>query len=221
VHVRRAAYLEELRKDLAYGIRQLRAARGFSAVAVLTLGLGIGATTSIYGVLRAVLLEPLAFEEPERIALVGENWQNLGPVNVSVGNFVDWRRASGDLFEHLAALGYESFNLSDSGEPERVLGAHVSHGFFELLGMPASHGRWFLAEEDRPGDGRVAILSHRLWVRRYGSDPGVVGREVRLNGIAHVVVGVMPKGFSYPADAQELWVPAAFTPAQEACTTRH
>jgi putative ABC transport system permease protein len=107
---------------------------------------------------------------------VGENYQNLGPINVSVGNFVDWRRASGDVFEHLAALDYESFNLSDSGVPERVLGGRASHGYFELLDMPPLHGRWFLADEDRPGRERVAILSHRLWARRYGADPGVSGR---------------------------------------------
>ncbi len=220
-HVKRAAYLEELRRDLVYGVRQLWANRGFAAIAILTLALGIGATTSIYSVLRAVVLRPLAFEDSERIALVGENFQDLGPVNVSVGNFVDWRRASEDLFEHLAALDYESFNLSDGGDSERILGGRVSHGYFELLGMPPLHGRWFLADEDRPGSERAAILSHRLWVRRYGADPAVVGREIRLNGAAHTVVGVMPKEFSYPAYDQELWTPAAFTPSQEAMHDEH
>jgi predicted permease len=167
------------------------------------------------------VLRPLAFQDSDRIALVGENWQNLGPTNVSVGNFVDWRRASGDLFEHLAALDYESFNLNDGLDPERILGGRVSHGYFELLGMPPVHGRRFLADEDRPGNERVAILSHRLWVRRYGADPAVVGREIRLNGIPHAVVGVMPKEFSYPAYDQELWTPAAFTSAQEAMHDEH
>ncbi len=220
-HVKRAAYLEQLRHDLAYGVRQLRVNPGFAAIAVLTLTLGIGATTSIYSVLRAVVLRPLAFERSERIALVGENYQNLGPINVSIGNFVDWRRASSDLFEQLAALDYESFNLSDGPDPERVLGGRVSHGYFELLGMRPLHGRWFLADEDRPGGERVAILSHRLWTRRYGADPAVVGREIHLNGIPHVVVGVMPKELSYPAYDQELWTPIAFTPAQEAMHDEH
>ncbi len=223
-HVKRAAYLEELHTDLLNGLRQLWANRGFAFIAVLTLALGIGATSSIYSVLRAVVLRPLAFESSERIALVGENWQNLGPTNVSIGNFVDWRRASGDVFEQLAALDYESFNLSDlneGGEPERILGGRVSHGYFELLGMPALHGRWFLAEEDRPGAERVAILSNRLWSRRYGADPAVIGREIRLNGVPHTVVGLMPKEFSYPADDQELWTPAAFTPEQEAMHDEH
>jgi predicted permease len=221
IHVKRAAYLDELRRDLVYGIRQLWEARGFAAIAILTLALGIGATTSIYSVLRAVVLRPLAFNDSERIALVGENWQDLGPTNVSIGHFVDWRRASGDLFEVLAALDYESFNLSDGPDPERILGGRVSRGYFELLGMRPLHGRWFLADEDRPGGERVAILSHRLWERRYGGDPGVVGREIRLNGIAHIVVGVMPSEFSYPALDQELWTPAAFTPAQEAMHDEH
>ena len=220
-HVKRAAYLEQLRQDLVYGVRQLWANRGFAAIAVLTLALGIGATTSIYSVLRAVVLRPLAFQDSGRIALVGENWQNLGPTNVSVGNFVDWRRASGDLFEVLAALDYESFNLSDGLDPERILGGRVSHGYFELLGMPPLHGRWFLADENRPGRERVAILSHRLWVRRYGADPAVVGREIRLNDIPHTVVGVMSEEFSYPAYDQELWTPAAFTPAQVAMHDEH
>jgi predicted permease len=220
-HVKRAFYLEQLSRDLAYGARQIRANPAFAAIAVLTLALGIGAVTSIYSVLRAVVLRPLAFEDSERIALVGENYQNLGPVNVSIGNFVDWRRKSEDLFEHLSALDYESFNLNDGGEPERVLGGRVSRGFFELLGMAPLHGRWFLPEEDRPGSERVAILGYRLWARRYGADASVIGREIRLNGISHTVVGVMPKEFSYPAYDQELWTPAAFTPAQEAMHDEH
>jgi len=220
-HVKRAAYLDELRRDLVYGIRQLWAARGFAAIAILTLALGIGATTSIYSVLRAVVLRPLAFEDSERIALVGENWQDGGPTNVSIGHFVDWRRAGGDLFEVLAALDYESFNLSDGSDPERILGGRVSRGYFELLGMRPLHGRWFLADEDRPGGERVAILSHRLWAHRYGADPAVVGREIHLNGVPHVVVGVMPEEFSYPAYDQELWTPSAFTPVEEAMHDEH
>jgi predicted permease len=221
IHVKRAAYLEDLRIDLWNGLRQLRAHRGFAFIAVLTLALGIGATSSIYSVLRAVVLRPLAFKDSERIALVGENWQDLGPTSVSVGNFVDWKRASEDVFEHLAALDYESFNLSDTGEPERILGGRVSHDYFELLGMPALHGRWFLEEEDRPGAEPVAILGNRLWTRRYAADPAVVGRQIRLNGVLHTVVGVMPKEFSYPAEDQELWTPAAFTPEQEAMHDEH
>jgi predicted permease len=219
--VKRAAYFEQLHQDLAYGVRQLWANRGFAAIAVLTLALGIGATTSIYGVLRAVVLRPLAFERSERIALLGENYLDLGPSNVSIGNFVDWRRKSSDLFEHLAALDYESFNLSDGDEPERILGGRVSHDYFELLGMAPLHGRWFLPEEDRPGSERVVILGYRLWARRYGADASVVGSEIPLNGIPHIVVGVMPREFSYPAYDQELWTPAAFTPAQEAMHDEH
>jgi predicted permease len=220
-HVKRVAYLEDLRIDLRNGLRQLWTNRGFTFIAILTLALGIGATSAIYSVLRAVVLRPLAFDDSERIALVGENWQNLGPTNVSIGNFVDWRRASGDIFEHLAALHYQSFNVSDEGEPERILGGRVSHGYFELLGMPALYGRWFLEEEDRPGAEPVAILGNRFWTRRYGADPAVVGRRIRLNGVPHTVVGVMPKDFSYPAEDQELWTPAAFTPAQEAMHDEH
>ncbi|MGH9324673.1 MAG: ABC transporter permease, partial [Vicinamibacteria bacterium] len=220
-HMRRANFLEQVRQDLLYGLRQLAANRGFAAVAVATLALGIGATTSIFSVVYAVVLRPLAFENPESIALVGENWQDLGPTNVSIGNFVDWRRASEDVFERLASLDYENFNLSENGEPERVLGARVSRGFFELLGMPPLHGRWIHEEEDRPGSARVAVLSERLWARRYGADPAILGRDVSLNGIPHTVIGVMPKEFSYPADDQELWVPAAFTPGQEAMHDEH
>jgi putative ABC transport system permease protein len=219
---RRTMHLEDFRSDVAYGARQLLSRPGFAAVAILTLAVGIGATASIFGVVRAVVLRPLGFEEPERIALVGEDWEGLGPTAASVGNFVDWRRAvEGEVFTHLAALDYENFNLSDKGDPERVLGGRVSRGFFELLGTPALVGRWFAPEEDRPGSERVTILSHRLWARRFGSDPAVLGKSVRLNGSPHAIVGVMPPDFSYPADDQELWTPASFTPDEEAMHDEH
>jgi predicted permease len=220
-HVRRFTFFDDLRQDLVCGIRGLGKNRAFASVAVLTLALGIGAATAMFSVLHAVVLRPLAFEEPERIAVVGENWYGLGPTNVSVGNFVDWRRASADVFDWLVAMDYGSFNLSEGGEPERVLGARVSHGFFDLLRMPPLRGRWFRAEEDRPDGDRVVILSHALWSRRFGSDPQILGREIRLNGTPHTVVGVMPAAFSYPARDQELWIPAAFTPEQEAMHDEH
>jgi putative ABC transport system permease protein len=220
-HMRKTAHLEELSRDVAYSIRQLVASPGFAIVAILTLGLGIGATTSIFSVVRAVVLKPLPFREPERIALVGEAFQGLGPSNVSVGNFVDWRKGGSDVFERLAALDYENFNIGDTDEPARVLGGRVSRGFFELLGMPPLLGRWFHEEEDRPGSERVAILSYRLWARRYGADPHILGREIRLNTIPHTVVGVMPKEFGHPADDQELWTPVAFTPEEEALHDDH
>jgi predicted permease len=219
--MRWATYVDGFRQDISCGTRQLGAEPGFTCIAVLTLALGIGTATAIYSVLRAVVLRPLAFHNPGRIAFVGENYDNLGPISVSVANFVDWRRKSEDLFEHLAAVDSENLNLSDVHEPERVPGARVSREYFDLLGMPPLHGRWFLPEEDRPGSERVVILSYRLWVRRYAADPTVIGHEIRLNGIPHTTVGVMPQDFSYPAYDQELWVPIAFTPEQESSRNTH
>jgi predicted permease len=220
----RIARLFELRRETLYTLRQLARSPGFALVAVLTLGLGIGTTTAIFSVVRAVVLKPLPFIDPERIAQLGEDYQNLGPTPASIGNFVDWREGGSDVFTELAALDYENFNVSDASEsvePERVLGGRVSRGFFELLDMPPLHGRWFLDEEDRPGQNRVAILSHRLWSRRYGAEPGILGREIRLNTVPHTVVGVMPEDFSYPADDQELWTPIGFTAEEEAMHDGH
>jgi predicted permease len=220
-HMSRNARLSDLWRDLVYSLRQLARSPGFTLVAVSTLGLGIGTTTAIFSVVHAVVLRPLPFASPERIALVGEDYQDLGPTPVSIGNFVDWRRGGVDVFDGLAVLDYESFNLGDDGEPERVLGGRVSRGFFELLGMPPLHGRWFRDEEDRPANNGVLILSYRLWSRRYGADPEVLGREIRLNTVPHTVVGVMPKEFSYPAEDQELWTPIGFTAEQETMHDGH
>ena len=166
------------------------------------------------------MLRPLPFAEPERIAFVSEVWRGQ-PSDVSVGNFVDWRAASTDLFSYLAAVNYTNLNVADGSEPERVLAGQVSRGFFELFGMAPLHGRVLRADEDSPGRDGVVVLSHGFFVQRYAADPSVVGRTIRLNNRPHVVVGVMPEAFDYLADNGALWVPIAFTPEQEAQHDEH
>ena len=219
-HVRWTTWLADLRQDVVAGLRQFRKAPGFTAAAVLTIALGIGATTAIFGVVHAVVLRPLPFAEPDRIAFVTEFWRDQRS-DVSVGNFVDWRAASTDMFSHLAAINYTNFNVADGSEPERVLAGQVSRGFFELFGMAPLHGRVLRADEDSPGRDGVVVLSHGFFVQRFAADPSVVGRTIRLNGRPHVVVGVMPEAFDYLADNGALWVPTAFTPEQEAEHDEH
>ncbi len=219
-HVRWTIWLADLRQDVVAGLRQFRKAPGFTAAAVLTIALGIGATTAIFGVVHAVVLRPLPFAEPERIAFVTEFWRDQAS-DVSVGNFVDWRAASTDVFSHLAAINYTNLNVADGSEPERVLAGQVSRGFFELFGMAPLHGRVLRADEDRPGHDGVVVLSHGFFVQRFAADPSVVGRTIRLNDRPHVVVGVMPEAFDYLADNGALWVPVAFSPEQEAEHDEH
>lgn len=207
--MRRTAYFSELRHDVSYALRQLRASRGFTLVAVLTLAVGIGATSTIFGAVHAVLLRPFPFGDPDRVMLVSETWQGE-PSAISAGNFVDYREQA-TAFEHLAARRYSSFNLAEGDEPERVVGARVSHGFFDVFGAEPMLGRVFLPEEDQPGNERVVVLSHRLWQRRFGSDPGRVGRQILMNGVSHTVLGVMPQALDFMNDTEDLWVPIAFT----------
>ena len=218
--VRWSLWLADLRQDVVSGLRQFRKSPGFTAAAVLTIALGIGATTAIFGVVHAVVLRPLPFAAPDRIAMVTEFWRDQ-PSDVSVGNFVDWRAASTDVFSQLAAINYTNLNVADGAEPERVLAGKVSRGFFELFGMAPLHGRVLRADEDSPGKDGVAVLSHGFFVQRFAADPAVVGRSIRLNGRPHVVVGVMPEAFDYLIDNGALWVPIAFTPESEAQHDEH
>ncbi|HEX7091045.1 MAG TPA: ABC transporter permease [Longimicrobiales bacterium] len=217
--MRRAEVLSELRQDVLYALRQLRAAPAFALVAVLTLALGIGATSTIFSAVRAVLLRPFPFGDPERVMLLSEVWQGRSS-NISAGNFVDYREQA-RVFEHLAAVQYASFNLTEDDLPERVVGARVSHGFFDVFGARPMLGRVFLPEEDVPGKERVVVLSHRLWQRRFGSDAGIVGRQILMNGVGYTVVGIMPAAFDYMSDTEDLWVPLALTPQQLAARDEH
>ena len=219
-HMRLTHWLVDLRQDIASAVRQFRKAPGFTAAAMLTIALGIGATTAIFGVVHAVVLRPLPFPEPERLVLV-EEWVRGRPNDVSAGNFVDWRAATADVFSHVAAVSYVNVNIAGSQEPERVLAGLVSRGFFEMFGMAPLHGRVLRPEEDRPGRDAVVVLSHALFVRRFGADARVVGQVIRLNDRPHVVVGVMPEAFDYLADNGALWAPIAFTPEREAMHDEH
>ncbi len=197
-------------QDLRYAVRMLVRGPGFAAVAIATLALGIGATTAIFSLVRAVLLNPLPFAEAERVTNVMETWKGRRG-NVAGGMFADLRRGQRS-FDRLGAVRYSNMNLALGDEAERVLGARVTEDFFAVFGVAPLLGRVFRPEEDRPGAERVAVLSHRLWARKFDRSPSVLGQTVRLDGALHTIVGVMPPAFDYTRDNEEIWVPAALSP---------
>jgi predicted permease len=218
--MQRTQYVSELMQDLGFTIRQLRKNPGFTAVAVLTLALGIGATTAIFSAVYAVVLQPFPLRDPARLMLVGEIWEGA-PHVMSVGNYVDTNAAIRDFEHGLSALNYASYNLADDTAPEHVVGARVTANYFDVMGVRPMIGRVFSADEDRPGSERVVVLSHRLWTRRFGASDAVVGRALRVNGAAYQIVGVMPESFDLTTDSEEMWTPIAFTPEQGAMHDEH
>ena len=205
--------METLWKDLRFGVRTLAKSPGFAAVAVLTLALGVGATTAIFSVVNALLLRPLPFKDLDRLVAVWEAVpaQGVERNEISEPNYLDWR-AQSSSFEHLAVYSWWSVNVSGVETPERVQGFQVSPNFFDALGARAALGRTFLPEEEQPGKDRVVILSDGYWRSRFAADPAIVGKTLTLNGIGRTVVGVMPKGFDYPTGG-EMWSPYRFDPA--------
>src|SRR5215208_6504970 len=209
-------------RELRFGARMLLKNPGFTLVAVVTLALGIGANTAIFSVVNAVLLRPLDYVEPERVVAL---WENVpakgGRWRVAPANFLDWKQQN-QVFEAAAAFGASTLNLTGEGEPAELSGSRVSEGYFGALGVRPALGRAFLPEEYEPGKGRVVILGQGLWRRRFGSDPNVLGKVVRLDGDAYTVVGVMPAGvyptwpstskISFDAGRQEYLVPMSFSP---------
>src|SRR3989442_11706706 len=200
--------MDTLRQDLAYAFRRLRQAPGFSLVAVATLALGIGANSAIFSVVNAVLLKPLLFSEPDRLVMVAQTWEGRFTRVYSPQNFLDLA-AQARSFESLAAIDGGGVTLTGRGAPARIEGAGVSASFFDLLRVRPVLGRAFLAGENETGKHRVAVLGHRLWRERFGSDPRVVGQTVHLDRDSYVVVGVAPPGFSYPEEA-EVWRPLEY-----------
>lgn len=210
----RTRRLGELWADFRFGVRTLIRQPAFSLVALATLSLGVGATTAIFSVLNTVVLRPLPVPDPDRIVVVAEE-MNGAPSDVSIGNYTDVVRHQG-TFGSLSAGFTTNLILSGDGESERVVGGRVTSSYFTVFATAPLHGRTFGAAEDVPGQGVVAVLSHRFWVRRFGADPAAVGRTILLNNEPHTVIGVMPARFDFFANSEDLWVPAAFTEAQKA-----
>jgi predicted permease len=209
-------------QDLRYGLRMLVKNPGFTAVAIIALALGIGANTAIFSVVNTVLLRPLPYKDPERLMMVFEDSRAHGfPRDVpTAANYIDWRDQN-QVFESMAAIAGASFNLTGVGDPERIAGYRVSASLFPMLGVSAQLGRWFTPDEDQAGANRVVIMSHRLWQRRFGGDPNIVGRPLTLNGQSVTLVGIMPAHFRFHTQGDELWAPIAFSQEEQKNRSTH
>ncbi len=188
---------------------------GATAIALVTLALGIGVNTAIFSAVDSILFRPLPFKDPGRLVSVWEQTPSLGiqQNQAAPANFFDLRNQN-HVFEALGAYGPLDINLTGAGDPERLDGQLVSANVFSILGVAPALGRTFLANEDQPGQEHVAVLSDELWQRRFNRDPSIINRNVTLNGESFTVVGVMPRGFFFPARETELWVPWAMEPDQ-------
>ena len=207
-----------MNKDLRYAIRQFMKKPGFTAVAVLTLALGIGANAAIFSVVNAVLLRPLPLGEPDRLIKLWETFTPGGQSQafqgtVSVPNLKDWLEQN-DVFTGIATWQFSSFGLQGQDHPERALGATVSANFFDVSGVQPVAGRGFAEGEDTAGRNRVVVLSDNLWRRNFGADREIINRSITLGGEDHTIIGVMPAWFRFPSASTELWVPLVPTESQ-------
>ncbi|HKH48354.1 MAG TPA: ABC transporter permease [Thermoanaerobaculia bacterium] len=201
--------LEALGQDVRFAGRQLAKSPGFTFVIVLTLALAVGASTSIFSVVHGILLKPLPFGQSDRL-LWAMALSNGEESTLSYPNFSDWRDASKTVAQ-AASFHPGSINLSgDSGDPERLIGMYVNAEFFSVLGIKPLAGRWFAPGEDKPGGPAVAVISEVLWERRYGRDPGLIGRSIRLNGTPFTVIGIVHRKEQF-FDVAEVWIPLGFT----------
>jgi len=214
--------MESLLKDVRYGVRGLLKRPGFTAIAIITLALGIGANTAIFSVVNTVLLRPLPFRAPGELVTLWERNPKQGYEQnpPAAGNFVDWRDQNRVFAQMAIYAPSRKFNLALGDQPERISGAAVSSSLFELLGVRPVQGRTFSSEEEQPGNDQVALISHNLWQRHFAADLNPVGRTITLDSRPHTIVGVMPEGFQFPGGSgtvlriftpapAELWVPLA------------
>jgi predicted permease len=198
--------------DLKFALRQLAKSPGFTAIAVLTLALGIGACTAIFSTVSAVFFRPLGFEDPARLVRIWTTPQENGPAQVAVAySRYELFAAQQTSFSSFAAETSSTFALSGgTGEPEQLTGARVTASFFSTLGVKPTLGRDFLEAEDRPGAAPVAMLSHGFWQRRFGGDPRIVGQVITLDGQPTTVVGILPASLGFPYADNTVWVPRVF-----------
>jgi putative ABC transport system permease protein len=210
-------------QDTKYALRMFARQPGVTAVSVLTLALGIGANTAIFSAVNAILLRPLPYDDPDRVVTVWEKRQAEGVLDnvVAPADFLDWAGMN-TSFEAMAAMTSASVDLTGSGEPARLYAGVVSPPFFDILRVRPALGRTFTRDEAFAGTPRVVLLTHKLWVTRFGSDPSVVGRTLTLNGGPVEVVGVLPSSFEFPDESLDLWAPLALEgTAQPLSRTSH
>ena len=198
-------------QDVRFGLRQLRKSIGFTAVATFTLALGIGANTAIFSLVSGILLRPLPYPRPAELVSVTA----AEPATYPKGAFVAMREQIHTMDVAAYAEGHE-FNLTHVGEPVRLTGTATSAELFSVLGVRAELGRTFASGEDAPGRDNYAILSHDLWAERFGSDPGIIGKSIELEGVSREVIGVMPGNFHFPSPRTQLWVPLHSEPQNPA-----
>ena len=205
--------------DLRFAVRQLLKTPGFTAVTLLTLALGIGANTAIFSVVHGVLLRPLEYPRGDRLVVIKETKLPQYPeFSVSPPNFLDWQKQTRS-FTALAAYRNQTYNLTSDAEPKRLNGQRVTADYFSIYGVAPRLGRDFRPEEDSVAQGKVVILSHRLWQGQFGGTADVIGRTIQLNGDAYTILGVMPADFQ-PSSTTELWAPMAFKDDEKAGDNR-
>jgi putative ABC transport system permease protein len=197
-------------QDFSYGARLMRRNPGFTAAAVATLALGIGANTALFSIVNVLAIKPLAYRDPDRVVFVRGYTNQSSSVGLSLNilNYIEISRRATTL-EHVTTYSYWSANITGGSTPERVQAYRVTANTFDMLGVPAALGRGFLPEEGKPNGRPVAVLGHGLWQRRFGGDPSIVGRDLTLDGQSYAIVGVMPASFEFPVFnfKGELWVP--------------
>ena len=205
--------MDTLIQDLRYAIRTLLKRPAFTAIIVLALALGIGATTAIFSVVNGILLRPLPYKNPDRISMIWMDNKRLGMDQDwhSYPNFMEYKDQT-QSFDDMAAFNSRSFNLTGAGDPVRVVGAWATASLFSVMGVDPALGRAFTVEEEEPGKDLVVVLSNGLWQRQFGADPNVLGQPINLNGVNRTVIGVMPAGFVFPEKETEMWVPLAAPP---------
>jgi putative ABC transport system permease protein len=211
-------------QDVRYGLRQMRKSPGFTAVAVITLALGIGANTAIFSVVNGVLLRPLAFRDPDQLVRIWHtppqtSFPGIPTFAVSPANYLDWQ-SQNHVFEQVSIAGYHGFTLSGVDKPEQLDGSGVSANFFSTLGVQPMLGRVFTQDEDQPGHSNVVVLSYRFWQEHFGGNRDIVGHNIGLDGESYLVAGVMPPNFRQP-DFAQMWTPMAWTGQEKAVRGIH
>jgi len=215
---RGVGWIEDFGQDIRYGARMLCKHPGFTAIAVLTLALGVGANTAIFSLVDGVLLRPLAYPDSGQLVWLCERGPDWSGGSLSYPNFSDWKEQQ-VVFENFGVCSGNNFTLTAAGEPVRLAGALMSADVFAALRTQPEIGRVFREDEDKPGGPAVAVISHALWQNRFGGDAGVLNKTISLNGRPYTILGVMPAGFEFP-NKVDVWVPLGPYSAQSSWQKR-